>query len=312
MKLTILILFTFAVSALASPTRNTTTKVTDLKSLSTTEKLCLLILSSLDIEPKLQGDISFKSLFKADGDEYHNVDSFFVDVRAIMVQSIKLTEDAPLPAYDFYTYLDFCDGFGNCYNLSYTLNTGITQLKGQKRITSVNEVTPTHFKNTFTVPLFQMHADDFLFEIANHLSGHNFRYRNWRVTFNNMRLVTQFDYEFVPELGIQIRNLEINFFILSARSSISYNWHEYPDGTLIPLLPVYSDIGLYLNEEWTEYKEEYQNATEFRINCFLSGFRSNPKICTPTSDVGFMPEHYYLFNVIELFGTMGLASLDRK
>ncbi|CAL8143373.1 unnamed protein product [Orchesella dallaii] len=307
MKSTILFVLAFAVLASATPPRKIT-NTTDLKSLSTIEKFSLFVLSGLDLEPKPQLDIPWKSLFAYD--DYPETDPFFVDLRAIIVQSIKIKEDAPLAAFDFNFRFEMCDWY-NCYNITFNFTSGITQLKGQARTTSVNVITPTHFKNTFTVPLFQWHADDFYFEIANHVSGVTWKYSNSRLNINNMRLTTQFDYEFVPELGIQIRNLDIDFLLLSARFSILNYRHEYDDGTILPLPPIVTDYVLALLAEWLEVKAEYQTALEFRINCVLSGFRNDPERCTPTTDEGYFPNSYYVYNVMELFETIGLASLDR-
>ncbi|ODM91217.1 hypothetical protein Ocin01_15461, partial [Orchesella cincta] len=300
----LIVILACAASALASAVPETTKVIRDLKSLTVHEKLGLLTLSTL--QPKKYGAVTWKSLFSEDDLPW--VDYFFVDIRSLLVQSIKVADQAPLPEVSWSYRFEICI-IWFCVDDTLTLTTDNTFMAGQKRTTSVNEVTPTTFKNFFHVPVFVWHSPEFLWNVTDNTNGDQYLTRDIYLGINDLSLNTTFDYGFVEDLGIQISNLSIDFNINYFRVNIENVTSIYADGTVEYYDPIKNDYEQYLRDDWASYRGDYLPSLEFRINCVLSGSRINPERCEQESD--YVTSSYYKMNVLQLFETIGLGSMDR-
>ncbi|ODM88740.1 hypothetical protein Ocin01_17942 [Orchesella cincta] len=262
------------------------------------EKLTLLTLSSL--RPEKHGNITWTTLF--DEDDLPWVDYFFVDVRNLLVQSVKVPEKIPLPELKWSWDLEFCIIY--CYLYSFRLTSANTTMTGQQQTTSVNEVTPTTFKNTFRAPSFVWDSPEFKFEFSD--GYETYTYKDVRLSINNLRLDTTFDYEYVPGLGIQISNLDIVFRLLSLRIVVRDIKESYGE-VIIEFPPLITDWTVPLLSGWVANKREYEDSLEFRINCVLSQSQVDPERC----EAGLVTEKYNKMNVVQLFETIVLGSLER-
>jgi len=241
-----------------------TTKIADLKSLPFPQKLSLLTLSSL--QPKKYGQLTWRSLFSEDDLPW--VDYMFVDIRSLLTQSIKVSEQVPLPELDYTEHIEFCILFW-CVDDTLTLTTRHTQMIGQKRTSSVNEITPNSFKNAFHAPAFVWHSPDFLFNITDNIYDDQYLYSDLYIGINNLELNTSLNYEYVNDLGIQVRNLSIDFNIGYLKTNLENITFVYYDGSVEVSEPYKQDYTEYLISDWDYYKDDYQRGLEFRINCVL-------------------------------------------
>ncbi|ODM89611.1 hypothetical protein Ocin01_17071 [Orchesella cincta] len=304
MRYSIFIVFLacFAANSQASSKSNPR-KITDLKSLSPFEKLGLLAISSALPEKNL--NISRNSLFAEE--EHELIDLYYHDLRTLLTQFVKIKEDAPFPEITDYSWFELCLPF--CASWGITLETNRTSITGQERTTSVNEITPTSFKNTFHVPSFVWTSPDFLFEVNDETALTRWIWRNMRVALNNLKWTTTFDYDVDPDLGLQISNLDIKFSIYWLRINIYIVGTINSGGWFIPVPPIFTDWTTNLRAYWANYKPQYLSLLTHRINCVLSNSRSDPVGCI--NGTATLSEKYHKMNVVQLFETFGLGELDR-
>ncbi|CAL8090986.1 unnamed protein product [Orchesella dallaii] len=300
-KAAILVLVGCAISvAIATPPKT----IKDLKSLSVPEKLALVTLSSL--KPDKYGSITLKSLFSED--DYPWVDYFFVDIRSLIVQSIKVGEDAHVPEIGWSYRFEFCI-WNFCIDDTLSLTSDSTFFAGQKRTTSTNEVTPTSFRNNFHAPLFVWHSPNFLFNVTDNINNDQYLTRDASLYINNLQINTTFEYGYVEDLGLQISNLSVDFNINYMRFNIENITTVYSSGEVELYDPIKTDYTEYLLSDWEYYKDDYLPSLMFRINCVLSGSRNDPERCE--KETTYMTRDYHRMNVLQLFATIGLGSLDR-
>jgi len=139
---------------------------------------------------------------------------------------------------------------------------------GQKRTTSVNEITPTNFKNKFLAPLFIWRSPQAGFMIYDNNNGDFYMLKNFYLGLSNLGFNTSVNYEFVPELGIQISNLSIEFDVSYLRMSIEEMVLHY-EGTTKDYGPWKYDYAENLFGDWKYHEERYLDSLQFRINCVL-------------------------------------------
>jgi len=253
--------------AVSASTSTPTKRITSMKSLSTSHKLALLAAAQISPKSFSKGKLPIWSdLFSPDDQPW--VDYMFVDIRTLLIQSIKVSEDVPLPELDWRYDIDI-EGGGWKFNLTFTFTSEDTEMIGQKRTTSVNEITPTSFKNTFHAPNFIWRSPKAEFRLTDNDGDYYFSYSDYFVGLNNLTLVTKAEYEFVPEMGIQISNFSIDFDVGYLRTNLDKNILRYPNGTIEDLGAVKLDYTEYLYDDWKYYAGRYLEGLPFRINCVL-------------------------------------------
>ncbi|ODM97073.1 hypothetical protein Ocin01_09614 [Orchesella cincta] len=282
-------------------------KITELGSLSIPQKLVVLAASNLDADPRRQ--IKWTDLFSED--DKPDVDVVFTDIRSLLTLSRTIPEEAGiLPEVDWYFSWGGC-WFGWCFDQTMILTSNDTIITGQKDVTSVNEVTPTSFKNTFHSPAFAWHSPNCLFNLTNHLENITDLYRDFYFTITNLTLVSSLNYEYVPDLGIQVSNLSVEFGYGHMVTNIEDVTKIRGDGSVEIRDPIKNDLTFYF-DKWEDYKTEFIPSFEFRINCLLSGSRNDPARCDPEEEDEYISREYYKMNLIHLIETIGLGALDRN
>ncbi|CAL8103685.1 unnamed protein product [Orchesella dallaii] len=290
---------------------NAENKLLSLKSLSPIQKLGVFAASNLIKKNTTPKTLSWNDIFD-ETSIYPAIDFFYADFRALLVQAIKVTEEPALPELDWSYKVDICVIFW-CFDLTLTFTTAETILLGQKQISSVNEVTSNSFTNRFHVPHFQWHSPKFMFNITDHEVNEQHLNEDLYVALHNLTIGTSANYEYVPELGVQVRNLTIDFSLGYLRSNIESISIVHADGSIEVSDPIKSDVTDGIVETWIDYKEEYELSLQFRINCLLSAFRSDPKCVFDGDEADAnMAYEYIAENVLQLFGTVVLGSLDRR
>ncbi|CAL8103682.1 unnamed protein product [Orchesella dallaii] len=288
-------------------------KLTSLKSLSPIQKFGVFAASNLMKKDTIAKTLSGSDLFD-ETSVLPIIDFFYADFRALLVQAIKVTEEPALPELDWSYKVDICIIFW-CFDLTLTLTTAETIILGQKQISSVNEVTPNSFTNRFHVPHLQWHSLKFLFNITDHEVNEQHLNEDLYVALHNLTIVTSANYEYVPELGVQVRNLSIDFSLGYFRSNIENISIVRADGSVEISDPIKSDVTEDVVQTWIDYKEEYELSLQFRTNCLLSAFRSDPR-CVYDGDydeADFNRAYEYIAeNILQLFGTVVLGSMDRR
>ncbi|ODM96136.1 hypothetical protein Ocin01_10542 [Orchesella cincta] len=276
-----------------------------LKSLSPSQKLVFLAASHFPQFSALK-DLTFRDLFSSDDMPW--IDYMFVDIRNFFIQSIKVNENqGGLPELDW-AYTVFND-YWFVFNITVTYKTRETQMVGQKTTTSVNEITPNSFKNSFYVPSYIWRSPGALFQVYENDEGYSLNAEDWYLGINGLTLNTSFNYEYVPDLGIQISNLTIDFDMNYWRTNCEYIYWMHPNGTREDYESIKWDYEDILLDEWKYSQEDYLDALQFRINCVLSNNLNNPDRCDLGG--GYVNREYFRMNVLQLIETIGLASLDR-
>ncbi|CAL8146424.1 unnamed protein product [Orchesella dallaii] len=300
----LILLFACALIALgvANPVLNS---IPDLKSLPVSQKLGLLASSIL--KPSNHHNFTWNSLFEEDNMAF--IDHFFVDLRTLLIQTIKVTEEPILPELSWSIAYSWC--FVEwCVDEIMSVSSSKTYMAGQKLITSVNSISDTTFINKFHVPNFVWHSPDFLFDVTDKIHNFQLLSRDLKLGIDNLTLITTAEYEFNLDLGVQISNLTIDFNLGYLGVNIKNNTVVYDDGRIEFYDPIETDHTEYLISNWEDInKYSYQETLQFRINCILSGSRNDPERCE--LDGIFQDHMYYRFNVLQLMETIGLGSLDR-
>ncbi|CAL8103679.1 unnamed protein product [Orchesella dallaii] len=284
-----------------------------LSSLSPIQKFGVFAASNLIKDNTISKTLAWSDFFD-ETDPLPYIDYFYVDFRSLLLQSIKVTEEPVLPELDWSYRFDAC-GSWVCIDYFFTLTSAETILQGQKQISSANEVTPNSFTNRFHVPHLQWHSLKFLFNITDHEVNEQHLNEDLYVALHNLTIVTSANYEYVPELGVQVRNLSIDFSLGYFRSNIENISIVRADGSVEISDPIKSDVTEDVVQTWIDYKEEYELSLQFRTNCLLSAFRSDPR-CVYDGDydeADFNRAYEYIAeNILQLFGTVVLGSMDRR
>ncbi|CAL8103688.1 unnamed protein product [Orchesella dallaii] len=273
MKFTVLVVVLFC--AISTQAILKFDKFPDQKSLSPLQKLGVFALSNLKSSSKA---LPWSDIF-AQEEIITYLDIIYIDYRSLLVQVIALAAE--------------------------------TKFTGQKRTTSINEMTPSSFKNTFHVPHIQWHSPKFLLNVTDHELNEQHLTEDVYGALNNVTIITSADYTVVPELGLQIDNLCIDFSIGYSRTNVERMSIIRSDGSVELEEPFKSDITEAIREIWDLYKKEYETSLQLRINCFLSNNRSDPLCYNEDSYDGPVNE-YFGENFLHLFETIVLGSMDRK
>jgi len=288
---------------------DTDSKPANLKSLSLPHKIGILAASQLPRYSSIKG-LKFSDLFSSDDFPY--VDFMFVDIRSLLTQAIKVDEAAPAPLPEIeWSYDIDLNETGYIINVTLSLWTAQTQMSGQNQTTSTNEITATSFKNSFHVPSFVWKSPFAGFKIYDNLYDEYTLLRDYYLGINNLFLNTSANYEFVPEVGIQISNLSIGFDMAYFQTNITEISLHYSNGTEEQLTPSNIDYREDLMLNWEGYQEDYTESLEFRINCVLSDSRNNPTRCALEGGEYYVNKDYFKMNVLQLVQTIGLGSLNR-
>ncbi|CAL8103676.1 unnamed protein product [Orchesella dallaii] len=281
-----------------------------LSSLSPIQKFGVFAASNLIKDNTISKTLAWSDFFD-ETDPLPYIDYFYVDFRSLLLQSIKVTEEPVLPELDWSYRFDAC-GSWVCIDYFFTLTSAETILQGQKQISSANEVTPNSFTNRFHVPNLQWHSPKFMFNFTDNIMDIQHLNQDLYVALNNMTAITSGNYEYVPELGIQVRNLTIDFSLGCLRSNIENISIVRANGSVEIKDPIKSDVTEDIVGVWSIYKEEYELSTQFRINCLLSAFRSDPRCVFTEDEMTDRNNEYIAENILQFFGNIGLGSLDRR
>jgi len=231
-------------------------------SLSLPQKLAILAATELDPNSfQKENKPSWTDLFSPD--DYILADLFYGDLISLLTQSIKVNEEIPLPELDWSYHLAF-DICGWYFDWTTTLKTVKTEMLGQKSITSTNEISPTTFKNTFNVPGFIWKSPGGEFKLYYHITDSYASFSDFYLRFYNLTITTSANYEFVQDVGIQVRNLNIHFKPGNLRLNIENVVYKDRDG----IINEYPPFKLVLPIEAMWSREMVSNL-EFRINCVI-------------------------------------------
>ncbi|CAL8136510.1 unnamed protein product [Orchesella dallaii] len=221
----------------------------------------------------------------------------FVDFRSLLTQSLKVPEKIPIPEAESFYIIDINEA-GWVLNWTVSWVSKDSEMVGTQDTTSVNEVTPTTFKNTFHVPSFVWRSRNAACQIQDNYYGEFVRAQNIYYGIKDLYLNTSANYEYVPDVGIQISNLTIGFDI----GYLRYNFEDviwgYSNGTTERFPGFKYDNAPTLLWEWKFIQAEYLSGLEFRINCVLTGSRNNPERCEWDDEAWYVSQYYYRMNVL--------------
>ncbi|CAL8068014.1 unnamed protein product [Orchesella dallaii] len=302
----IIIILAYArTSAFASTTeKDSTSKISSLKFPTIPEKLGLLLLST--VQPNKFRNLSRQSLQFDLVQDFPFIDHFFVDFRSILTQAIKVEEGIPLPEINWRYNYEYCDPQRTCYNYTLTTITANSKMTGQNETSSVNEVSGTQFKNSFRAPHFTWQSPEFLHNLTDNENGDQYLYTNLFIELYNLTMNTTFNYGYVQDVGIEISNFSIDFGINSLRTNIRNTTIIHADGSVEIEGPIRLDFATILERDFDIYREKYQTFLQNRINCILSGFRDECEVETESTT-----KQFHRMNILQLFETIGLGSMDR-
>ncbi|CAL8136512.1 unnamed protein product [Orchesella dallaii] len=302
----LVILLVACATGLSLASEEKSPQISSLKSLSIPKKLGILAASHLRPSLLRGLDIKWSDLFSPDDLPW--IDYMFVDFRSLLTQSLKVPENIPLPECDDHHIIDINES-GWVFNWTLSWTSEESQMIGQQDTTSINEVTPTTFKNSFHAPSFVWRSPKAAYQFYDNYYGEFVRAQNFYYGIKDLYLNTSANYEFVPDVGIQISNLTIGFDIGYLRYNVEDIIWGYQNGTT-ERFPGYkydnTDTLLY---EWKYNQAEYLIGLEFRINCVLSGSRNDPDRCEWDDNNWYVSQYYYKMNVLQLFETIGLGSM---
>ncbi|CAL8136514.1 unnamed protein product [Orchesella dallaii] len=296
------IFFLLACASVLALASENTTQISLLQSLFTPKKLGIFVGSQL----RPSSLVKWSDLFSPDDIPW--IDFTFVDFRQLLTQIMKVPSDLPIPEID-YSFPVYINESGYAFNGTMSMTSGETQIFGQQNITSVNEVTPTFFKNTFRVPSFVWRSPKAGIQLYDNTYDEYYRAQNFTYEIQQLTLNTSANYEFVPDIGIQISNFSIEYELGYLGYSVGDFIFGYLNGTTTyPGLE--EDVTEAIFYAWQYNQADYIAALQFRINCVLSGSRNNPDRCELNDEEMYVNPRYYKMNVLQLFETIGLGSMN--
>ncbi|CAL8070846.1 unnamed protein product [Orchesella dallaii] len=141
------------------------------------------------------------------------------------------------------------------------------------------KINSTHIDIKFEIPDFQIINDKYIMYYVDLIDDERRVSRGTSFNIKNYTFELTANLEYVPNIGIQVSNVNMNFGVDQFVERIYNRTTYYPNGTVVELEGSESDSAAAFNSEWERIGTDVIADAEILLNCFLSNGRNGNEEC---------------------------------